>query len=144
MHSEQARDPGSNSFKVLQSIRTIVVRSRAQQTHFYSVKFNFMFIRLLTVAFALCMGSAWAQPGKDYPPAAGPDSHSPVVAKEVKAWKVSEHSSGTGSGNISRRPVGVYVTADEAGAHTSNLLLATLILMGAIALKRGRSGKRDA
>ena len=144
MHSEQVRDPGSNSLKVLQSIRTIVVRSRAQQTHFYSVKFNFMFIRLLTVAFALCMGSAWAQPGKDYPPAASAVSPSPVVAKEVKAWKVSEHSGETDGGKVNRHAAGIYLTTDEAGAHTSNLLLATLILMGAIALKRSRSGKRDA
>ena len=103
-----------------------------------------MFIRLLTVAFALCMGSALAQPVKDYPPAASAVSHSPVIEKEVKAWKVREHSGDTGGGNVNRRAVGVYLTTDEAGAHTSNLLLATLILMGAIALKRGRSGKRDA
>ncbi len=103
-----------------------------------------MFIRLLTVVFALWVGSAWAQPSKDYPSLVSPISHSPVVAKEVTALKVSEHIGDTGGSNVNRRAVGAYVTTDEAGGHTSNLLLATLILMGAIALKRSRSGKRDA
>ncbi len=105
---------------------------------------HFMFTKLLTVALALCMGSACAQPSKGYSAASMATSHSPLLTKEVTAVKVSEYSGDPKGGNVNRRAEGTYVNADDASGHTGELLLATLILMGAIALKRSRSGKRDA
>lgn len=103
-----------------------------------------MFTKLLTVALALCMGSACAQPSKGYSAASMATSHSPLLTKEVTAVKVSEYSGDPKGANVNRRAEGTYVNADDASGHTGELLLATLILMGAIALKRSRSGKRDA
>ncbi len=107
-----------------------------------------MRIRLLTVALVIGMGSALAQPGiqaeANLAILNGATSDLPVIQKDANVLKVSGRSDDKktgGAAGLARAPA---FSATEVGGHTGELLLATLILIAAIAVRRSRLGKRDA
>lgn len=98
---------------------------------------------LLTVVFSVCISSACAHAGTPPPGSVLVAENAAHMALQLgpEAVKVSTKNNETQVRTVSQNPTGEAPNRDSSGWRTYGTLLATLVLMGAIALRRHKSGK---